>query len=189
MGYLYDSGWIRSLISGSPQDVNGEAIPWVSLSFYEFFKSRVNSKMDVFEFGSGYSTLWFAKRVNTVTSIEHDKKWFDKMQEKLPKNVKVILSHDNKDIYSNELIKLDYNFDIITVDANHRNECMFVAPERLKTGGVIILDDSEREEYTPGINFLTEKGFKKIDFHGIASGFIHSKATTVFYKSDNCLGI
>lgn len=189
MGYLHDTGWIRSLIAGYPVDAAGNAIPWVTLSFYEFMKTRMRKDLDVFEFGSGNSTLWFADRVNTVTAIEHDKKWYERMQQNLPKNVKVILSHDNKDIYSNELMKLDYNFDIITVDANHRNECLFVAPERLKNGGVIILDDSEREEYLPGINSLLGKGFKKIDFYGIASGFIHHKATTVFYKQDNCLGI
>jgi len=189
MGYLHDTGWIRSLIAGYPVDAEGNAIPWVTLGFYEFMKDRMKKDFDVFEFGSGNSTLWFAERVNTVTAIEHDKDWYNRMQQNLPKNVKVILSHDNKDIYSNELVKLDYHFDIITVDANHRNECLFVAPERLKKGGVIILDDSERAEYSPGIISLLEKGFRKIDFHGIASGFIHHKATTVFYKDDNCLGI
>ncbi|MCA0389103.1 MAG: class I SAM-dependent methyltransferase [Bacteroidetes bacterium] len=189
MGYLYDTGWIRSLIAKMPVDVNGEAIPWVTLSFYEFMKTRMKKDFDVFEFGSGNSSLWFSKVVNTVTAIEHDEAWFKKMNLNLPKNVKIILSKDDSAIYPGELLKYDYKFDIITVDANHRNECLFVAPERLKEKGVIILDDSEREEYLPGINFLLGKGFRKIDFYGIASGFIHHKATTVFYKQGNCLDI
>ncbi len=189
IGYLLDTGWIRSVISKMPVDVNGEPIPWVTLSFFEFMKTRIKKEFDVFEFGSGNSSLWFSKRVNTVTAIEHDENWFKKMTASLPKNVKIILSKDESAVYSGELKKLDYKFDIITVDANHRNECLFVAPERLKEKGVIILDDSEREEYLPGINFLLENGFKKIDFYGIASGFIHHKATTVFYKQGNCLDI
>lgn len=189
IGYLKDTGWIRSLIVGMPVDVDGVPIPWVTLSFYEFIKERMNQELDVFEFGSGNSSVWFAKRVKSVTAVEHDKIWFDKMKNKMPSNVKVILSKDEPEAYAGELEKLDKNFDIITVDANHRNECMFEAPAKLKSGGVIILDDSEREEYLPGVNFLLNSGFKKIDFYGIASGFIHHKATTVFYKQENCIGI
>ena len=189
IGYLKDTGWIRSLIVGMPVDVDGVPVPWVTLSFYEFIKERMNQDLDVFEFGSGNSSVWFAKRVKSVTAVEHDKIWFDKMKNSMPSNVKVILSKDEPEAYSGELGKLEQYFDIITVDANHRNECMFAAPAKLKSGGVIILDDSEREEYLPGVNFLLNGGFKKIDFFGIASGFIHHKATTVFYKQDNCIGI
>jgi len=55
--------------------------------------------------------------------------------------------------------------------------------------GVIILDDSKRNEYDRGIIHLMNKGFKKIDFGGIPPGTFIKKFTTVFYRTKNCLYI
>jgi hypothetical protein len=55
--------------------------------------------------------------------------------------------------------------------------------------GVIILDDSERSDYTSGINLLQNNGFKQIDFTGVSAGIFFRKCTTIFYKDNNCLDI
>jgi hypothetical protein len=55
--------------------------------------------------------------------------------------------------------------------------------------GVIVLDDSEREFYLEGINFLKGKGYKELSFSGISPGLFYRKSTSVFYRSENCLGI
>src|SRR4051812_38433389 len=66
--YLEKIGWAESAISGRPVDGNGDPLPWYSYPCSAFLKGRINKRMHVFEFGSGYSTLWWAKRVATVTS-------------------------------------------------------------------------------------------------------------------------
>ncbi len=78
---------------------------------------------------------------------------------------------------------------MIIIDGLHRNECLIEAYEKLSEGGVIILDDSERAEYKQGINFILEKGFKSLEFWGIAPTILFKKCTTVFYKNNNCLQI
>jgi hypothetical protein len=54
---------------------------------------------------------------------------------------------------------------------------------------VLILDDSERSEYKEGIEFVLQKGFRKIAFWGIAPGYLYRKSTTLFYKDNNCLSV
>jgi hypothetical protein len=64
-----------------------------------------------------------------------------------------------------------------------------VGVEKLSDKGVIVLDDSERNEYKPGIDFVLQKGFKSLEFLGIAPTVLFKKCTTVFYRSNNCLEI
>jgi hypothetical protein len=54
---------------------------------------------------------------------------------------------------------------------------------------VIVLDDSEREFYKEGINFLKHNGYKELSFSGISPGLFYRKSTSVFYRPDNCLSI
>lgn len=42
-------------------------------------ESRLYKNMKVFEWGSGVSTLWFAKRLSQVISIEHNPLWHEKV--------------------------------------------------------------------------------------------------------------
>jgi hypothetical protein len=51
------------------------------------------------------------------------------------------------------------------------------------------LDDSERKIYDAARVFLKEKGFKELFLSGISPGSLIEKATSVFYKADNCLDI
>jgi hypothetical protein len=51
------------------------------------------------------------------------------------------------------------------------------------------LDDSDREEYQAVLKELAKREFKNIDFWGISPGYLNRKATTVFYRTENCLDI
>ena len=189
-GYLYEIGWIESFKRGIPVDKDGDPLPWVTYSFIDFISERLNKNMDIFEYGSGNSTLWYAKRVNSVISIEHDKKWFEKLKNNIPKNVTI---YYKKLIYGGEYAKfpkiLERKFDLVIVDGRDRVNCIKYSLDVLKSKGVIVLDDSERVIYKDGIRFLIEKDFKRLDFWGISPGLFYKKCTTIFYKSDNCLGI
>ncbi|MCY1542979.1 hypothetical protein D9M68_787620 [compost metagenome] len=92
-------------------------------------------------------------------------------------------------LYSKKAASLNEKFDVIIVDGRDRVNCCIHAINALTEQGVIVLDDSEREVYEDARLFLTEKGFKEIPFSGISPGLFYEKRTSVFYKSDNCLGI
>lgn len=189
-GYLKEIGWINSFKCHMPIDIDSNPLPWVTYGFMDFISDRLNTTMDIFEFGSGNSTLWYASKVNTVTSVEHDNIWFEKIKEIMPRNVNI---NYEKLLYNGEYSRftnaLDRKFDIVIVDGRDRVNCIKNAINTIKENGVIVLDDSERQQYKKGIDFLLNKDFKKIDFWGISPGLFYRKNTTVFYKNNNCLGI
>jgi len=190
--YLFETGYIKSIEKGAPLTKSGDPIPWLTYSFVYFIKDRLKPEMSILEFGSGNSTLYWSKRVKKVESIEHDKSWYEKVKSmNLPANANISLkksgSHGDYTKYLNTSDTT--NFSIILVDGVERVSCLKNNYTLLEDNGVMVLDDSEREEYLPGINFLVDKGFKKIDFWGLAPGVLNHKCTSIFYKVNNCLGL
>jgi len=189
-GYLLEVGWFESFKSLKSIDKDRKPIPWFSYPFIDFLTSRLSKEITVFEFGSGSSTSFFAERVKNVISIEHNKEWYQIVNKTKPNNVELILTEsDSSTDYLKPFNNLDHKVDMIIVDGLHRNDCMIRAYEKLSERGVIILDDSERVEYKEGINFILAKGFKSLEFWGIAPTVLFKKCTSVFYKSTNCLKI
>ncbi len=189
-GYLMDVGWFSAFKIGEPVDKNFEPLPWLTYSFIDFITERLSKEFSVFEFGSGNSTLFFAKRVKEVSSVEHNSEWHNKLISKIPGNSNLLLSKsDSSDNYLAELRQLNEKFDLIIIDGIHRVDCCLFASNYLSDKGVIILDDSEREQYSDGIKHLLKEGFKKIDFWGIPPGIVLRQCTTIFYKTKNCMDI
>ena len=52
-----------------------ERIPWMPFGATEWLKHFLKKDMKVFEWGSGGSTLFIAKRVKQIVSVEHDIKF------------------------------------------------------------------------------------------------------------------
>jgi len=189
-GYLVDSGWDKSFLSKEPLDKNGKPIPWLSYPFISFLSERLNNNMLLFEYGCGNSTIYYSQRVKRVVAVEHNKVWHDKIKNRLDNNAEIIFKEINVDGDYCRVIKTnDTKFHIVIIDAEDRVNCIKQSLDNLTEDGVIILDDSDREEYSGGIKILLEKGFKQIIFCGIAPGSFHTKSTTVFYRKNNCLEI
>lgn len=189
-GYLLETGWIRSYLNGFPVDKAGNSLPWFTLSFISFLETRLDESITIFEYGAGNSTIYFSSRVKNLTSIESDSAWLKQLKTKLPQNCIIeSVSSTDAGAYSKRIFDFDQKFDIVIVDAIFRNESMINCIPALSERGVIILDDSERDEYQSSINEMLTLGFRKIDFWGMAPGVTFNKCTSIFYKSNNCLGI
>lgn len=189
-GYLANIGWFKAFDTQQAVDANGEALPWVTYSFIDFIKDRLNKKQTVFEYGSGSSTLFYAQRVAKVVSVEHDENWFNKIVNTKPQNADMIFTKLVRGgEYSKKAALLGEHFDIIIVDGRDRVNCCKESIQALSPQGVMVLDDSERPEYNEARIFLKEKGFKELSFSGISPGLFYLKATSVFYKPENCLDI
>jgi hypothetical protein len=189
-GYLDEVGWFNAFDSKSPVDQDNNPIPWVTYSFIDFIKERLKPHHTVFEFGSGNSTYFYAKYAGMVVAVEHDKEWYDKIVGTKPENAEMIFCELVRDgDYCRMPIKLEETFDIIIVDGRDRVNCCKQAVKAVTEKGVIVLDDSEREFYKEGINFLKNNGYKELSFSGISPGLFYRKSTSVFYRPDNCLSI
>ena len=88
--YLYDSnsylqktGFVNSLKYNTAVDKKGEQIPWLNYALMNVLSPRLTKNLHMYEYGSGSSTHYFANRVATVDSIEHNQLWFNKIN---PKN-------------------------------------------------------------------------------------------------------
>jgi hypothetical protein len=191
-GYLKKIGWVNSFLSKMPVDLNNNPLPWVTYPFIHFMTSERLSKVDkLFEYGSGNSTLYYAKLVNYVTSVEHDISWYNNIKEKMPENV--VLNYVDL-VYGGDYCKSASSsgviYDLIIVDGRDRVNSMKDAINAVGFNGCIVLDDSERDEYKEGIEFLINNhGYKKIDFWGISPGLNYLKNTSIFYRCNNVLGI
>jgi hypothetical protein len=118
--------------------------------------------MTVYEYGSGGSTLWFSARVARVVSIENDPAWYDRVAVslRLKCRTNVDLRLVATDLTSVEgFLASDYPgalppeaADIVVIDGSEtegthgklRPICFRVAEDHVKTGGMIIVDDSWR---------------------------------------------
>lgn len=188
--YLRDSGWIASRLARSSVDAAGQPIPWYRYSAIDFLRDRVTSGHRVFEFGSGNSTLWWARHAQQVTAVEHDPTWASKVRAQLPINValhEVPLDADGD--YCRALLRTGERFDIVVIDGRDRVNCAINCLSGLTESGVIVWDDSHRRRYRPGIDLLRERGFRRLRFTGLGPIAANSGETSVFYRGRNCLGV
>lgn len=187
--YLKEEGWWPSFNLKKPVDKNYQPLPWTTYSFIDFIDTRLTKNMNIIEYGSGNSSLYFSKKVGEVFSIEHHKEWFESISKQKTENMNMVLVNENVEDYSNAITQLNKKFDLILVDGLFRNECAAVAYKYLSPNGVLLFDDTERSEYKTTFDLMESNGFKKLDFWGFAPGLFYKKCTTIFYRDGNCLGI
>lgn len=150
--------------------------PWTSQASITFFKQALTKEMTGFEYGSGMSTKFFATKLKNLVSLEHDSAWYSRVKEDLQKSgisnisyhlvEKVAKKNENQETisllgdthvhtfteeflsYSGFITRYpDEHFDFILVDGRARVDCILRSIPKLKPGGVLVLDNSERERY------------------------------------------
>ena len=134
-------------------------IPWFSYAAIDFLEEFVKPHMTVCEYGSGGSTIFFARRAKSVWSIEDNPSWFElvsrRLQQTSIRNVTLRLHpFDFKNPIAFEKSEYlhavpDDRFDIIIVDGSEewtqvRPICFQKAEARVKWGGIVVVDDSWR---------------------------------------------
>jgi hypothetical protein len=178
---LNDYGWLRSMKNGRSVDAQGEPIPWFTYPANDFIKQLDLRDLSVFEYGSGYSTLFWAKRCKKIVSIEFDKAWFDELCSLAPLNVELILSPREVETYVNQIAQHGL-FDVIVIDGvvESRFPCCQVAPNHLTLRGLIILDNSDLCPESAAA--LRNSGLIQADFTGLAPLSSNWHTTSVFFS-------
>lgn len=189
-GQLKEDGWIRSLAAGVPVDAEGRPLPWINYPTIDFLARRVRPEMSVFEYGCGHSTLWWAARVREVIACDHDADWIERIRPRAPAHV--TLRHVALEVggdYCRVVAEYPGRFDIVVIDGRDRVNCARHAMTGLKPSGVIVWDNTDREEYRPGFAALAAAGFRRLEFTGMAPGLNEKLETSVFYRDGNVLGL
>jgi hypothetical protein len=181
---------MESLLAGKPVDRHGRPIPWMCYPVVSLLEQRLHGDLQVFEYGSGYSTYFYAERAKAVVSLECDRAWFDRIGPTLPSNVTLLFKDADTDgEYCRAIHSVGRPFDVVIVDGQDRVNCLKQAAIALTERGVILLDDSQREAYEEGLQHLRGIGFRLLDFEGMKANGLGVYKTTLCYRQGNCLGI
>jgi hypothetical protein len=137
----------------------------------------------VFEYGSGASTLWLARRAAQVHSVEHDASFHAFLAPRLADQAGVSLrlveaepsaapavpshrrGHEGLDFsaYVASIDDVAGEFDLVVVDGRARVASTRRALPRLTPGGVLLLDNADRAEYAsvvrdPALHVIVLRG-------------------------------
>lgn len=167
-------------------DADGNPIPWYTYPAIEYLSQFDYRDKKIFEFGCGNSSLFWAARAQSVTSIEDNPKWFEKWQQEFNEANLDIRWRDEGEIYENAVFEDGEKYDVIVVDGKRRAECAKAAVQALADGGLIILDDSDRintsQEYRSAVSALKSADLLQVDFYGFCPMNCYSKATSLFFS-------
>ena len=122
--------------------------------------------LECLEWGAGGSTVHFPHILNSTgvnykwTSLEYDRKWFDRVRAETNGNCKVELAYfDIKSgnplsstVRMDEYVEyprttLKRQFDFILIDGRKRRRCLLEARSLVKDTGMVILHDANRAHY------------------------------------------
>ncbi len=183
---LDTSGWLQSLQAGRPVDRHGAPIPWMNYGAIDFIGEKTNASMRVFEWGAGFSSLWFATRVREVVSVEENAAWYRELQPQLPANVS-LMCLPAPDDYVQAIRTTTGVFDVIVIDGVHRNACALESVSRLSPNGMVVFDNSDGADYDASMAMFNEAGFMRIDFWGLIPSYLYKNCTSVLFRNPDLL--
>jgi len=137
-----------------------EAEPLLGLKAMMLFEELVTDK-EVFEIGSGGSTLWLSQRAAKLVSLEDDEDWFNLVRKRLADLGTIADIHL---VVTTELHNsIKGMWDVIFIDPLinlTRRLCMVSAMNHVKPGGWMVADDAHFKAVAKGLIVLREAGWE-----------------------------
>jgi len=158
-------------------------LPWLPYLAIDYLDQWLKPEMTAFEWGAGKSTGWLAQRVKSLVTIEHNPQWSIGLRDNI--DLRVILPADgeigdnptdphhyrarpmgsvNFKAYASAIDEFD-QFDLILIDGRARASCLYHARPKVKAGGFIVIDNTERGYYLAQVGELFEN-WNRITFFG-----------------------
>lgn len=125
-------------------------LPWINRNAIEILDKLLKKSDSIIEFGSGRSSLYFSKRAKVVTSLETDIYWFEKVNQLLINNTTLLLLETEKQMGSFINSLSENSIDVAFIDGYYRDMCANSILCKIKSGGLIIIDDANGFLVNPG---------------------------------------
>jgi hypothetical protein len=200
--------WLASL---QPDYLLRKPLPWICFDALAYIRPYLFKGMRVFEYGSGGSTLFWQRQKAQLTSIEHDQAWYHRLQKHSAFLDTVdyrLVPPERSDQKSAEAVEPsaytsmlpeyagytfagycsqidefpDEYFDIVLIDGRARPYCIEHAHQKVKRGGLLILDNSDRAYYLDAVSdFLSDYCWNA--FSGVTPGVYRFTQTSVFVRA------
>lgn len=165
-------------------------VPWMVPEAVSLIESVIEASWRVAEFGAGASTVWLSRRVSNITSFEHDAALARELRKKVAGrgNVQVIVLPLQE--FVRALCGLpDGSLDLVIVDSSEvglptelaRPGLVQAARSKVRPGGFLVLDNSDRVRYRPIDELLV--GWRSWRFPGLVPKPLTATETTVYQRA------
>jgi hypothetical protein len=178
----YPAAWWRARKGHTPER------PWIVPAAVGWLRRRIRSDWSVLELGAGRSTPWLARRAGCVVSLEDNEFWHGWTRERLDReglaNVELRLRPIEAFPGEVECVE-DATFELVVLDfleapAVTRIDALKPAMKKVRHGGYLLLDDSDRPGYAEAFALLAGWRFRK--FIGVKDGWPDACETGVFRR-------
>jgi hypothetical protein len=186
---------IRAWIRDRGRTTIDSRTPWWPYAAIQGVREALPPAAVVFEFGGGGSTLWLHDLGARVTCVEHHREWFGSLRQRLPEDVTLALreptstgaatSESEPGNFFDDYVcavteQADSTIDLVIVDGRARVACGLAAMSKIRPGGMLLLDDSDRPRYRPLLEALN--GWDRTDYTGLKIGGGPPCRTTVWRR-------
>ena len=190
-----------------------QKIPWLTFDSIDFLNTLPLSSKKVFEWGSGGSTLFWLEKGANVVSVEHDRQWYEMIKSTIsnmenidykliepetnrrrsdvsdPSDPESYLSSTSNEQSYYKYVSIidqyeDNYFDIVLVDGRARPSCIKHAVSKVKIGGLLILDNSDRDYYLSKTSQYLNN-FQRVVYTGAVPLSPQFSETSIFKKYYN----
>lgn len=145
-------------------------VPWWTYDAIDRVETWIadhDGPVRVFEWGSGASTLWLARRVDAITTVEHHKGFAEHIAPALAEHPNITSlvvepeesahpevpsakeGHQGLDFarYVATIDDVGGSFDLIVIDGRAREACLRAALPHLADDGIVVFDNTRRKRY------------------------------------------
>ncbi len=204
----YFPRWVAS-VGKSPFALH---LPWMNFHVVDFLSREVKAGDKVFEYGCGGSSLFLTDRKVHLISVEHNKEWYDIVSKNPIENCNLHLVEpgdpepnnphteytdplaykSNDGAYPGLSFRAyasfidqypDASFDWVFIDGRARNSCLLHAMNKVKPGGRIVLDNTDRTYYTEALKEELMKLFTvELEYLGPCVAETQYMQTTIYKR-------
>jgi len=188
------SAHLRTLLAvHDAEDLVRMDLPWWTYQATDAvaeFLARLDGRARAFEYGSGASTVWLARRAGSVDAVEHEAGWAARVRELLastpglrceptvhvpavpltPRPLVASGAPSGQGMefsgYVHAIDDVEGDFDLVLVDGRARADVLLHVLDRVRPGGMVLLDDAQRDRYRPAVEEAARFGWHVRRTHG-----------------------
>lgn len=174
---------VGSFITRGPDWV--PTTPWWNRRASRFVARHLSPGARAFEWGGGGSTIWLTRQGASVTTIESDPAWVERVASQAPGvDIRLVRSADDGVLRSEPWTRDDgahffdeyvasidsfddETFDLIIIDGFCREACARQARTKVRHGGLVVIDDTHFPAVAPALAVFDDwpttrlRGFKE----------------------------